>query len=84
MGLESTIEKLDKYYGRLEQGKARKIEPSHVDKILAKLETKARSLQDELAVTTKKSRKQRLTLKLELVREQQARARWLKDNIGDA
>ncbi|SEW12516.1 hypothetical protein SAMN05444851_1567 [Aliiroseovarius sediminilitoris] len=84
MGLENSVEKLDKYYARLEQGKAQKIKPSHVDKILSKLEAKARLLQAELDETTKSSKKERLATKLDMVREQQKRARWLKDKIGDA
>lgn len=84
MGLESAVEKLDKYYGRLEQGKAQKIKPSHVDKILSKLEKKARLLQDEFDAASKPSKRDRLALKLDMVREQQARARWLKDKVGDA
>ncbi|MCK0138510.1 hypothetical protein [Aliiroseovarius sp. F47248L] len=84
MGLESAVEKLDKYYSRLEKGKAQKIKPSHVDKILSKLEKKARLLKEEFDETKKPSKKERLASKLDMVREQQARARWLKEQIGDA
>ncbi|MCK8463775.1 hypothetical protein MUY35_07930 [Aliiroseovarius sp. S1339] len=83
MGLESAVEKLDKYYGRLEKGKAEKIKPSHVEKIMLKLEAKAQSLQAELGETAKETKKQRLERKLEMVREQLERARWLKETIRE-
>ncbi|WP_300514262.1 hypothetical protein [Aliiroseovarius sp.] len=81
MGLESATGKLDKYFQRLKMGKARKIKPSHVDKIVGKLEAKAQSLQADLADTEKPEKKQRLEGKLKLVREQQERARWLLSEI---
>ena len=81
MGLENTIEKLDKYYQRLDKGKAQKIKPSHVEKVIHKLEAKAELIEAELAETEKDSKKQRLELKLEMVREQQRRARWLQEKI---
>jgi len=83
MGLESTVEKLDKYYKRLKKGKAYKIKPTHVERVIHKLEAKARILQAELAETDKETKKQRLERKLELVREQQGRARWLETKIGN-
>lgn len=84
MGLESAIEKLDKYFKRLDQGKAQEIKPSHVEKVISKLEVKARLLRTELAETDKESKKRRLERKLELVREQQDRARWLQEKIGNS
>jgi len=84
MGLGSTVEKLDKYFKRLEQGKAQKIKPSHVDKAIKKLESKEKSLKAEIADTEKASKVERLERKLEMVREQQERARWLKDKIGSS
>lgn len=83
MGLESAIEKLDKYFKRLEKGKTRKIKPDHVEKVLRKLETKERQLQTDLAETEKADKKRRLTQKLALVQEQQKRARWLQEQIRD-
>ena len=38
-------------------------------------------MQDEIAATTKEDKKQRLTRKLDLVREQMDRASWLQDRI---
>jgi uncharacterized protein YaiL (DUF2058 family) len=83
MGLESAVQKLDKYFKRLEKGKAKKIKPSHVKKVIAKLEAKAQLLRTELAETDKADKKRRLQQKLALVQEQQDRAAWLHDKITD-
>ena len=82
MGLESAIEKLDKYFKRLKKGKAQKIKPAHVKKVLGKLESKERLLKAELSETEKADKKKRLNRKLALVREQQERARWLQKEIS--
>lgn len=84
MGLESAIEKLDKYFKRLEKGKVQKIKPSHVDRVIQKLEAKVQLVQAELAETDKETKKQRLEQKLEMIREQQERANWLKSEIARA
>ena len=81
MGLEKAVEKLDKYFKRLEMGKAQKIKPDHIKKVIFKLEAKAQLLRTELAETEKDSKKQRLKRKLEMVQEQQDRARWLETRI---
>lgn len=83
MGLDNTIEKLDKYFKRLENGRVQKIKPSHVDKVIDKLEAKAELLLVELSEANTETKKRRLQNKLEMVREQQDRARWLKDNISN-
>ncbi|WP_191285688.1 hypothetical protein [Aliiroseovarius zhejiangensis] len=82
MGLESTTEKLDSYFARLEQGKAQKIKPTHVEKIMQKLESKAAALRSDLEETTKEPKKQRLQQKIDLVNEQLDRARWLREQIA--
>ncbi len=82
MELESAVEKLDKYFKRLKKGKAQKIKPVHVEKIIRKLETKEQLLQAELAETERESKRHRLEQKLKMVREQQDRARWLQKEIG--
>lgn len=82
MGLESATEKLDKYFRRLEKGKAQKIKPDHVEKILRKLDAKAASLRAEIAESDKPDKQQRLERKLQLVGEQQERARWLQEEIN--
>lgn len=81
MGLDSAIEKLGKYVKRLEEGKAKKIKPSHVEKIIRKLESKDKSLREEIAETEKPEKKQRLEKKLQTVQDQKNRADWLLQEI---
>ncbi|TRD22994.1 hypothetical protein [Palleronia caenipelagi] len=83
MGIESTIEKLDKYSERLKKGKVSKIKPSHVDKMIRKLEAKEQLLLEELAEAGKDTKRERLERKLALVREQLDRAKWLKEKISN-
>lgn len=83
MGLSKAVEKLDKYHDRLKHGKAAKIKPSHLAKVVRKLETKEAALRAELAEATKPDKKERLERKLALVRKQQARAAWLADQLKD-
>lgn len=83
MALERTVEKLDDYFERLNAGKAQKIEPSHVDKVIKKLIAKEQQWQEELAETEKTSKKERLERKLALVHEQLERANWLKSQISE-
>ena len=80
---KNTIEKLDKYFGRLKKGKAQKIKPDHVERVIRKLEAKAEVLRAELAETEKESKRDRLQQKLEMVRVQQDRARWLQKEISE-
>jgi hypothetical protein len=82
MGLESTIDKLDKYFKRLAEGKAQRIKLVHIEKVIRKLEVKEKLLVTDLADTAKDSKKKRLKRKLALVRDQQERARWLKKKIA--
>lgn len=81
MGLESAVEKLDKYFRRLDRGKATKIKPQNIVEMIRKLEAKAALLRSEHSETNKESKKRRLERKLDLVREQQKRAHWLLDKI---
>lgn len=81
MGLEGSVEKLDKYYARLEKGKARKIKPDHVEKVIGKLHAKEAELLAEIEETRKTSKLERLQRKLEVLREQQRRAQWLLETI---
>lgn len=81
MGLTKSIEKLDKYQDRLKQGKAAKIKPSHLKKVTKKLEAKEISLRAELEEATKADKRERLERKLALVHEQQARAKWLAEQL---
>jgi uncharacterized protein YaiL (DUF2058 family) len=81
MGLGKSIEKLNDYYDRLEQGKAEKIKAAHVEKVIAKLENKKKALKTDLAESSKENKKKRLTSKLSTVSEQLERARWLLKKV---
>ncbi len=81
MALSKSIEKLKKYYARLEAGKAKKIKPSHVEKVMRKLEANEQKLLEEISNTTKTSKKKRLKQKLETTRNQLDRAKWLHAKI---
>jgi len=82
MALAKSMEKLKKYYARLEAGKAKKIKPSHVEHVIRKLTAKESSLLREIEAVKKPSKKERLQKKLETTREQIDRARWLMDEIS--
>jgi len=82
MGIESSVEKLDKYFKRLTKGKAQKIKPSHVEKVIRKLKKKEELLRAEIQEANKGSKIERLTRKLDILREQQNRTRWLLDKIS--
>ena len=82
MALNKIAEKLDTYYKRLELGKAAKIQASHVEKVIAKLQAKQQQLEAELSETEKPSKKQRLEGKLATVHEQITRSQWLLNEIG--
>lgn len=82
MALAKSMEKLKKYYARLEAGKTKKIKPNHVERVIEKLTIKERSLLEEIEATKKPSKKERLRKKLVTAREQIDRARWLKDQIS--
>jgi Zn-dependent oligopeptidase len=81
MAMTKVIEKLKKYYGRLEAGNAKKIKPSHVEKVIDKLLANKRNLLEEIAITKKTSKKERLIQKLAATRKQIDRAKWLLKKI---
>ncbi len=82
MGLDKSVEKLDKYYGRLDKGKASKIKPAHVEKVIIKLKARRDSLKEDIAESEKEDKKTRLEGKLDIVKEQIERAEWLLKEIG--
>lgn len=82
MGLTKINEKLESYFSRLEDGKATKIKPSHVQKVIAKLQAKQMLLKEEIHDTEKASKKERLESKLSTVCAQIERAEWLLKKIG--
>ncbi|TQV82221.1 hypothetical protein [Denitrobaculum tricleocarpae] len=82
MALSKTVEKLDKYYGRLKSGSAKKIKPAHVEKMIDKLKARERDLKDEISTTEKESKRERLERKLLKTRDLTAKAKWLLKEIG--
>ena len=82
MALTKAIEKLKKYYKRLEVGDAKKIKPSHIRKVMDKLSKKEEILLEELSETTKVSKKKRLRQKLDATRKQIERSQWLLEKIS--
>lgn len=82
MALTKAIEKLKKYYKRLEAGDVKKIKPSHINKVMNKLSKKEEILLEELSETTKASKKKRLQQKLDATRKQIDRSQWLLKKIS--
>lgn len=81
MGLKKYADKLDDYLARLTQGKAEKIKPSHVEKVIAKLRARKLQLQDEIGKTTKDPKKARLERKILIANEHVKRAEMLLKEI---
>lgn len=81
MGLKKPAEKLSDYNARLDQGKAKKIKPDHVQKILEKLRKKSPQLEVEIAREEKEDKKARLRRKIGVTREHVERAKWLLQQI---
>lgn len=81
MALEKLAEKLAEYNARLEAGKAEKIKPSHVHKVLKKLRKKAADLEAEIDAEKNFDRKSRLVRKLGTAQESVKRAEWLLREI---
>ena len=81
MGLTKLAAKVAEYNKRLESGKASKIKPSHVEKVLEKLRKKSDELETEIASATSPEKRARLERKLEVARAQQERAEWLLNEI---
>lgn len=81
MGLKKLAEKLSEYNTRLERGKAEKIKPDHVEKVLEKLQKKVSQLEADIACEENADKKTRLTRKLGVAREHVERAQWLLTQI---
>jgi len=81
MGLNKLAEKVVSYNERLERGKAEKIKPDHVKKVLKKLRNKTADLEAEIDSAKNKDKKVRLNRKLEIAREHVDRAEWLLREI---
>lgn len=82
MGLKKLSAKVEDYNARLESGKASKIKPSHVEKVLQKLHVKAAALEAEIATAPSADKKARLEGKLVIARTHIARAKWLLKKLA--
>ena len=82
MDLKKLTAKVVEYNERLEGGKASKIEPSHVKKILDKLRKKSAELEAEIASANSGDKKERLEKKLVVAQTHIERAEWLLKELG--
>lgn len=82
MGLKKLAEKVADYNERFEQGKASKIKPSHVEKVLAKLRKKSEELEADIESAAYAEKKARLKKKLEVANTQIERAEWLLKEVS--
>jgi hypothetical protein len=82
MGLKKLAAKVAKYNERLESGKASKIKPDHVSRVLDKLRAKETSLKSEIADTRDDDKKTRLKRKLGITQEHITRAEYLMTEIA--
>jgi predicted nucleic acid-binding Zn-ribbon protein len=79
--MNKTLEKLEKYRARLKDGKAHKIKPKHVQKMINKLETKKFDIEEDIKSVSKPEKRERLTKKLATIGEQIKQAEWLLSQI---
>ncbi len=82
MGLRKLAAKVDDYNARLESGKAQKIKPHHIEKVLGKLRSKSSALEAEISQATSSDKKARLESKLQIARAHIERAEWLLRELG--
>ena len=82
MGVKKLAEKVEEYNARLESGKASKIKPGHVEKVLQKLRVKAAELEAEIAAAPSADKKARLEGKHAIARTHIARAEWLLKELA--
>lgn len=81
MGVKKLAVKVAEYHERLKGGKANKIKPRHVEKVLGKLRSKETALRAELDKVASEDRKKRLQHKLEIAQEHISRAEFLLAEI---
>lgn len=81
MGLKKLAEKVAEYQQRLEAGKARRIAPEHVEKVLDKLRRKEADLLARIAAEPDAEERADLERKLRVAREHIARAEWLRGEV---
>jgi hypothetical protein len=83
MGLKKLAAKVEDYNERLESGKASKIKPRDVEKVLEKLRAKSTDLETEIVQTESADKKARLEGKLHVARTHIERAEWLLKELAD-
>jgi predicted nucleic acid-binding Zn-ribbon protein len=81
MGLKKLAAKVADYNDRLERGKASKIKPEDVNKVLKKLRTKEASLEARMSQASDPDEKASLQRKCAIAREHIGRAEWLLSEI---
>ncbi|OAN73372.1 hypothetical protein A8B78_18805 [Jannaschia sp. EhC01] len=81
MGLKKLAAKVVDYNERLEDGKASKIKPHHVEEVLHKLRAKSAELEAEIASASSADKKARLEGKLQVARTHIDRAQWLLNEL---
>ncbi len=84
MALKKTIARLNDYQDRLKNNEVDRITVKHVEKIIAKLEAKDAELRQRLEEAKKPAKKERLEAKQKVIRDQIARARWLRKQVSKA
>jgi len=82
MGLKKLAAKVVDYNERLESGKASKIKPGDVEKVLKKLRAKSADLEAEIAAAKSSDKKARLKDKLKIAHTHIERAEWLLKELG--
>jgi hypothetical protein len=82
MELKKLAEKVADYQLRLQAGKARRIRPEHVEKVLDKLRRKEAELVSRCAAEREQAARCELARKLRIAREHIARAEWLLREIA--
>lgn len=82
MAYEKMAEKLGTYFARLGEGRAHKIKPADVEKVIAKLRKRRDALRADAEKTPEKA--DRLALKIATLDELLDRAEWLLVHITHA
>jgi hypothetical protein len=82
MGLKKLAAKVADYNDRLQRGKASKIKPDDVNKVLKKLRAKEASLEAKMSEARDPDEKARLQRKRAIAREHISRAEWLLSEIA--
>ncbi|WP_193142185.1 MULTISPECIES: hypothetical protein [unclassified Meridianimarinicoccus] len=82
MGLKKLAGRVEAYRDRVKQGKADKIKPQHVERVLDRLRRKEADLKDKLDHAHGSRDKDRLKRKLRVARKHIERAEWLLKEVA--